>query len=197
VDPGVHRRIKGLRLITAYGIAAMLGALHDVAQGLPAAASLSSLAGGFALWASVSEGQATRFESARDLALLSAAAALGAASFIGFAPLLIVLGRAGPELTLAAGAFFVGYLRRYGVQGAGIGSQIYIGQLLAFGAQLTVGDLPTVAMAGAISAVAAISVIVQSGLLGVSIHNRPVWPGLMAARTASRSDVSTKLTLWP
>lgn len=141
----------------------MLGALHDVAQGLPAAASLSSLAGGFALWASVSEGQATRFESARDLALLSAAAALGAASFIGFAPLLIVLGRAGPELTLAAGAFFVGYLRRYGVQGAGIGSQIYIGQLLAFGAQLTVGDLPTVAMAGAISAVAAIIPRMLSG----------------------------------
>jgi hypothetical protein len=163
VDPGVHRRIKGLRLITAYGIAAMLGALHDVAQGLPAAASLSSLAGGFALWASVSEGQATRFESARDLALLSAAAALGAASFIGFAPLLIVLGRAGPELTLAAGAFFVGYLRRYGVQGAGIGSQIYIGQLLAFSAQLTVGDLPTVAMAGAISAVAAIIPRMLSG----------------------------------
>lgn len=27
IDPGVHRRVKGLRLVTAYGIAAMLGAL--------------------------------------------------------------------------------------------------------------------------------------------------------------------------
>ena len=24
IDPGVHRRVKGLRLVTAYGIAAML-----------------------------------------------------------------------------------------------------------------------------------------------------------------------------
>jgi hypothetical protein len=170
VDPGVHRRVKGLRLITAYGIAAMLGALHDVAHGLPDAASLSSLAGGFALWASVSEGQATRFASARDLTLLSAAAALGAASFIGLAPLLIDLGRAGPELTLATGAFFVGYLRRYGVLGAGIGSQIYIGQLLAFGAQLTVADLPTVLMAAGISTVAS---VIPRMLSGPAEHSPP------------------------
>jgi hypothetical protein len=59
VDPGVHRRITGPRLVTAYGIAAMLGALHDSAQGLPDAASLGSLAGSFALWGSVSEGLVT------------------------------------------------------------------------------------------------------------------------------------------
>ena len=46
------------------------------------------------------------------------------------------LGRPGPELTLASGAFLVGYLKRFGVLGAGIGSQIYIGQLLAYGARL-------------------------------------------------------------
>ena len=27
IDPGAHRRIKGLRLVTTYGIAAMLGTL--------------------------------------------------------------------------------------------------------------------------------------------------------------------------
>jgi hypothetical protein len=27
IDPGTHRRIKGLRLVTAYGIAALLGTL--------------------------------------------------------------------------------------------------------------------------------------------------------------------------
>jgi hypothetical protein len=170
VDPGVHRRIKGLRLVTAYGIAAMLGALHDVSYGLPDAASLSSLAGGFALWASVSEGRATRAKSSCDLALLCAAAALGAASFIGLAPLLARMGRAGPELVLATGAFAVGYLRRFGILGAGIGSQIYIGQLLAFGARLGAADLTTVAMAGAISAVAA---IVPRMLSGPAEHPPP------------------------
>jgi hypothetical protein len=163
VDPGVHRRIKGLRLVTAYGIAAMLGALQDIAQGLPDAASLGWLAGGFALWGSVSEGQATRAKSARDLLLLSAAASLGAASFIAAVPLLAGLGRAGAELTLASGAFCAGYLRRFGVLGAGLGSQIYIGQLYALGTGLTTGDLPTVVIAGTIGALAAIVPRMLSG----------------------------------
>jgi uncharacterized membrane protein YccC len=70
---------------------------------------------GFALWARAPEGRATRAESSRDLLLLSAAAALGAASFIFLAPLLHPLGHAGPELTLVTGAFLVGYLRRFGL----------------------------------------------------------------------------------
>ncbi len=49
----------------------------------------------------------------------------------------------------------------------------------------------------AISDTAAMSVTVHSGLLGVSIQNSPVSPGRTAARTASRSEVSTKVTLWP
>jgi hypothetical protein len=81
IDPGAHRRIKGLRLVTSYGIAAMLGTMADIARGLQNGAALSSLAGGFALWASVSEGRNTRAGSTRDLLLLSAAAALGAASY--------------------------------------------------------------------------------------------------------------------
>ena len=56
IDPNAHRRIKGLRLITAYGIAAMLGTMADITHGVPDSPSLSTLAGGFALWASVSEG---------------------------------------------------------------------------------------------------------------------------------------------
>ena len=80
IDPGTHRRIKGLRLVTAYGIAAMLGTMPDIGHGLAGGATLSSLAGGFALWASVSEGRTTRADSSRDLLLLCAAAALGAAS---------------------------------------------------------------------------------------------------------------------
>jgi hypothetical protein len=155
--------VKGLRLVTAYGIAAMLGALHDIAHGLPDAASLSSLAGGFALWASVSEGQATRAKSARDLALLSAAATIGAASFISLAPLLAGLGRAGPELALASGAFLAGYLRRFGVLGTGLGSQVYIGQLYALGANLTAADLYLVLVAGLIAALAAIVPRMLSG----------------------------------
>jgi hypothetical protein len=86
IDPRGHRRIKGLRLVTAYGIAAMLGAMADIERGLPDAASLAALAGGFALWASVSEGRATRARSSRDLLLLSVAAALGAAGFALLSP---------------------------------------------------------------------------------------------------------------
>jgi len=192
LDPGAHRRIKGLRLATAYGIAAMLGALHDIAHGLPDAASLSSLAGGFALWASVSEGQATRAKSARDLALLSAAAVLGAASFVALAPVLAGIGRAGPELSLALGAFLVGYLRRFGVAGAGAGSQFYIGQLYALGAGLTVSDLPTIVMAGAIAALAATVPRMLSGpaerpppFVEVRKHSVALSMGLQAAVAAT------------
>ena len=141
----------------------MLGALHDITAGLPDAASLGALAGGFALWASVSEGQATRRKSARDLALLSVAATLGAVSFIELAPLLAPIGRAGPELTLASGAFLVGYMRRFGILSSGLGSQVYIGQLYALGAGLGSGDLNTVLMAGAISTLAAIVPRMLSG----------------------------------
>ena len=49
----------------------------------------------------------------------------------------------------------------------------------------------------AISETAAMSVIVHSGLLGVSIQTMPVLPGWTASRTACRSDVSTKVTEWP
>src|SRR5882757_10144986 len=73
IDPGVHRRIKGLRLVTAYGIAAMLGTMPEISRAVPDASSLSSIAAGFALWASVSEGQATRIKSSRDLLVLNGA----------------------------------------------------------------------------------------------------------------------------
>ncbi len=37
IDPGAHRRIKGLRLVTAFGIAAMLGTMPEVSRGWPTA----------------------------------------------------------------------------------------------------------------------------------------------------------------
>lgn len=177
IDPGLHRRIKGLRLVTAYGMAAMLGTMADIARGLPNGIALSSLAGGFALWASVSEGRSTRAGSSRDLGPLSAAAALGAVSFIVLTPLLQHLGRAGPELTLASGAFLVGYLRRFGVTGTGVGSQVYIGQLLAYSARLSSADLPTVVVAGLLAALAA---VVPRVLSGPAEHPPPV-PAPLAA----------------
>jgi hypothetical protein len=185
IDPGAHRRIKGLRLVTAYGIAAMLGTMADIARGLPNRAALSSLAGGFALWASVSEGRGTRAGSTRDLLLLSAAAALGAASYIVLAPLLQCLGRAGPELTLAGGAFLVGYLRRFGVTGTGLGSQLFIGQLLAYGACLSIADLPTVAVAGLLAALAS---VVPRLLSGPSEHPTPVLAPFAAPAGAFRLE---------
>jgi uncharacterized membrane protein YccC len=163
IDPGTHRRIKGLRLVTAYGLAALLGTLPSISGGLHGGASLSILAGGFALWASVSEARTVRRESSRDLALLCGAAVLGAVMMVGITPLLVGPRRPGAELTLAIGAFLVGYLKRYGVLGAGIGSQIYIGQLLAFALRLTTADFGTIVVAGLIAALAAIVPRLLSG----------------------------------
>jgi hypothetical protein len=75
---------------------------------------------------------------------------------IGLAPLLSGHGRPGPEMTLVTGAFFVGYLKRFGILGAGIGSQIYIGQFLAYSAGLTMADLQLVGVAGLLSVVASV-----------------------------------------
>jgi len=57
IDPGTHRRIKGLRLVTAYGIAWMMGDLQGLSWQIPGQASLGVVAAGMALWASVSEGR--------------------------------------------------------------------------------------------------------------------------------------------
>ncbi|EKS67464.1 MULTISPECIES: FUSC family protein [Caballeronia] len=163
VDPGTHRRIKGLRLVTAYGLAAALGALQDVTQSVPAGVSVGALAGGFALWASVSEARTTRFESSRDLVTLCVAAAFGAFTFTFFAPMLRETGRGGAELILVTGAFLAGYLKRFGMTGAGVGSQLYIGQLLAYGMDLRPGDSWAILLALLIGMLAAIVPRVLSG----------------------------------
>jgi hypothetical protein len=186
IDPGRHRRIKGLRLVAAYGIAALLGAIPAISHRLSHGALLSFLAGGFALWACVSEGRATRAESSRDLAILSVAAALGAVMMICLAPVLRGVDRPGPELTLALGAFLVGYLKRFGILGAGVGSQIYIGQLLAYNALLTTGDLWTVGVAGLIAAFASIAPRLFSDLV-----ERPALAPPVASATFTGADNET------
>ncbi len=113
IDPCGHRGIKGLRLVTAYGLAAILGIVLDRSHEFSGGQSLSYLAAGFALWASVSEGQMTRWLATRDLAFLSAAAVVGALMFVGLSSIPIRLGLAGPEWILITGAFLVGYLKRF------------------------------------------------------------------------------------
>ena len=151
IDPGTHRRIKGLRLVTAFGLAALLATVPQISHGHTA--MLGPLAAGFALWASVSEAQTTRYRSARDLVLLCLAAGIGAASFALIAPR---LGEGWAELVLVSGSFCVGYLRRFDMLGAGIGSQIFIGQLLAFGAGMTSSDLPTIGLATLLAILASV-----------------------------------------
>src|ERR1700760_4351661 len=151
IDPGTHRRIKGLRLVTAFGLAALLATVPPIANGH--AASLGPLAAGFALWASVSEAQTTRYRSARDLVLLCLAAGIGATSFAVIAPR---LAGGWAELVLVSGSFCVGYLRRFDVLGAGIGSQIFIGQLLAYGAGTTGADIPTIVLATLLAILASV-----------------------------------------
>ena len=192
-DPGAYRRVKGLRLVTAYAIAALLGTLPDFVVWLPTHQTLSFLAGGFALWASVSEARTTRLESSRDLALLCGAAAVGAWSMIVVSPLLSGPDRPGPLLILTAGAFLTGYMRRYGSLGTGLGSQIYIGQLLAYGARLTTSDMTGVAVAGFLAIVGAVVPRLLSGpaeypaIVAVAPSRAGRWPspelrmGLQAA----------------
>ncbi|HET6554217.1 MAG TPA: FUSC family protein [Dyella sp.] len=163
IDPGAHRRIKGLRLVTAYGLAEALGTLKDISIDVPAGMAVGALAGNIALWASVSEARSSRWQSSRDLMLLCLACALGAATFALSAPWLQLHGQAWPKIVLVAGAFLAGYLRRYGVSGAGIGSQIYIGQLLACNAQLTPGDLPAIGIAVLIAMLSAMVPRLLSG----------------------------------
>ena len=163
VDPGTHRRIKGLRLVTAYSIGAFAGLLPALMDGHSGGKALSPLAAGFALWASVSEGETSRARSARDLGILCLAATLGAVILVVLSPLISGPGRPGPELILVSGSFFVGYLRRFGALGAGIGSQLYLGELYAFNAKLTPADLHILVVAGLIAAVAAIVPRVLSG----------------------------------
>jgi hypothetical protein len=177
IDPGRHRLIKGLRLVAAYGVAVLLGALPAISHRVSHGSVLSVLAGGFALWACVSEGRLTRTESCRDLVLLNAAAAVGAVTMIGFAPLLTGAGRPGPELTLALGAFLVGYLKRFGILGAGVGSQIYIGQLLSFSTRLTAADLWTVGVAGLIAVFASILPRLFSDLVEGRVPESPIAAG--------------------
>lgn len=87
-----------------------------------------------------SEARTTRYESSRDLVVLCLAAAFGALAFAWFEPLFRQWERGGAELVLVTGAFLAGYLKRFGLIGAGVGSQLYIGQLLAYGMELEPGD---------------------------------------------------------
>jgi len=151
IDPGTHRRIKGLRLVTAFGLAGMLSTVPEIATGY--GRTLGYLAAGFALWASVSEARTTRCESARDLSLLCLAAGGGAASA---AVLASYLEAGWAELALVSGSFCVGYFRRFGILGAGIGSQIFIGQLLAYTAGTTTADLPMVTLATLLAILASV-----------------------------------------
>ena len=161
VDPGAHRRVKGLRISTAYGGAIALGALHQGTVLDPGHASLATLAGGFALWASVFEARGTRYESTRDLVVLCAAAAAGTLFFALLAPLLSLpllrqYGLSGGEWILLPSVFLAGFLRKYGVLGTGVGVQLYIGSLLAYGAGLTPVDLHEIGIALAIAVVASV-----------------------------------------
>jgi len=137
--------------------------MPGIALPSPRGVYLGSIAAGFALWASVSEARTTRAESSRDLLFLVFAAMAGAATTIGLAVLLPNTFQAASELSLVVGAFCVGYLRRFGALGTGIGSQIFIGQLLAYGYGLTASDLGMVGVAGAIAVIAAIVPRVLSG----------------------------------
>jgi hypothetical protein len=147
LDPDGRGRIKGLRLVAAYGIAALLGGVHALTILKLPPATLAILAGAYALWASVSEARSAPAASCRDLAVLCATSGLGALVYIGIAPVLLRTIPAGAEFSLVVGAFLVGFMKRYGVLGAGMGSQFYIGQILAYNFNLNYADIASVGTA--------------------------------------------------
>ena len=155
VDPGARQRIKGLRLVAGYGLASMLASWAPIA-GRPSGHAVPLLAGAFALWAAVSETRTTRSTSSRDLVLLVGAAVSGASSYAIASEPLRYFGPDGPELLMAFGAFLVGALRRFGPLGAGLGSQAFIGQLLACAAGMTVPDLPGIGLAGLLACIGSV-----------------------------------------
>ncbi|HTJ93817.1 MAG TPA: FUSC family protein [Pararobbsia sp.] len=163
IDPGAHRRTKGLRLVTTYGLALSFGTLRDVTSGIPPDVALGTLAAGFALWAGVFEARTTRYEASRDLAVMCIAAAAGAAFYALISAWLVAHAGVGGEWILITGAFLAAYLKRYGALGAGVGSQIYIGELLAYGMHLGPSDLWAINIAGLVAIAAAIVPRLLSG----------------------------------
>jgi hypothetical protein len=201
LDPDGRGRIKGLRLVAAYGIAALLGGLHALTTLQLPPAMLAFLAGAFALWASVSEARDGLSESCRDLAVLCLAGGVGALLYIGISPLLLRVSPAGAEYTLVTGAFLVGYLKRHGVLGSGMGSQLFIGELLAYSFNLNQADIPAIGVAVLIAAVSAIvprlltGHFEHAGTVGALSpadidHRWPLWPeAIMGVQAASASVI--------
>jgi hypothetical protein len=156
LDPDGRGRIKGLRLVAAYGMAAVLGGLHALGNLQLPPVELGFLAGAYALWASVSEARDDLKASFRDIVVLCITAGLGALFHIWISPLLLRASPSGAEYLLVIGAFLVSYMKRYGVLGAGMGSQFYIGELLAYSLKLAPADIPAIGVAVLIATVSAV-----------------------------------------
>ncbi len=143
-----HRRIEGLRLITAFGIAASLGTLQDITSELPGSARRSVRSRGVARsWnaaAVLGSARPAPMVEPRDLALLCAAGALGVAVFILLAPLHLAAGRPrGSELTLVTRPPSRSAIWSVSACSArGIGSQFFIGDCSSCACGSCRADLP-------------------------------------------------------
>lgn len=148
---------KGARIVASYATAAAMAfGLAHLAGLQPEAGILFMLAANFALWGCVSEMGLSRMHGARLLFMMSLAGMLGAISFSLLGPMLAHAGRVAPEFALLPGAFAVGALKRFGSAGAGVGSQFYIGEMLAWSNNLGAPDMNTMLLAGAAAAVATV-----------------------------------------
>ncbi|SFM93083.1 FUSC family protein [Variovorax sp. OV329] len=149
---------KGARIVASYGMAAVLALALARLLGLgPQERELTlMLAANMALWACVSEAGRSRLHGACLLVLLCVAFVLGAGSFAWLSGLLTHAGVVAPEFALLIGAAAVGGLRRFGSAGAGVGSQFYIGQMLAWSLGLRADHLALLLVAGLASVGAAL-----------------------------------------
>lgn len=176
---------KGARIVASYAAAAGLAfALAHLAGLREQAATLFMLGANFALWACVSEMGVSRRHGMRLLAMMSVSAMLGAISFAFIGPLLAHAGPAAPEFALLPGAFAVGALKRFGPAGAGVGSQFYIGQMLAWSNGLAAPDMKLVLLAGLAAAVGTVlcrALLTERARPGEPVPAQAPWPDTITA----------------
>ncbi|WP_077002589.1 FUSC family protein, partial [Variovorax sp. KK3] len=135
-----------------------LGVFLDPGRAASDGQSLGLLAASSALFAMVSQVGATPREATLALVLLDASAACGAALAAVAASVLPLHAGIDIEWVLLIGAFACAAARCRGSLAAGLGSQFYIGQLVACNEHLQAADLGRIALSGVIALVATVAV---------------------------------------
>lgn len=173
IDPDARRRIRGIRLVATSLLALLLAKSVAPVVATSMATPLVLLASVFALWAGAQETGRPCRASIRELVGLCVAATVGAACASAL----------GGEWTLVFGAMLAGGLRGRGALAAAMGSQFFIGQMLACALALTPAAMPLILLAGGLATLAAAATRFVTG-----DHEPAAAPAKRAARTDAESS---------